>query len=116
MAEPSADGRRPNWQYKSQPALEAFNDDKEMLSDAINGSNAMLAALAGEHGPQEFKWKAPAGNWKRRDDSMTSGFMYHRVSLIHQREAHAESLRVFRDPCTYCGTRADIGCKHRRTA
>lgn len=24
--------------------------------------------------------------------------------------------RVDRDPCTYCGTRGDIGCKHRRAA
>jgi hypothetical protein len=24
--------------------------------------------------------------------------------------------RVHRDPCTYCGTRADIGCQHNRWA
>lgn len=28
--------------------------------------------------------------------------------------AQAETLRVDRDPCTYCGVRADIGCKHQR--
>lgn len=28
------------------------------------------------------------------------------------REILAETLRVDRDPCTYCGTRRDLGCSH----
>lgn len=27
-------------------------------------------------------------------------------------EAKAEQLRVNRDPCTYCGVRVDVGCRH----
>lgn len=26
------------------------------------------------------------------------------------------NLRVDRDPCSYCGVRADVGCKHQRQA
>lgn len=32
----------------------------------------------------------------------------------HHRANHAAP--VYRDPCTYCGTRGDIGCKHHRAA
>lgn len=30
--------------------------------------------------------------------------------------ADIEARRVDRDPCPYCGVRADIGCKHRGRA
>ncbi len=30
--------------------------------------------------------------------------------------AKPEPLRVDRDPCTFCGVRADIGCRHSRAA
>ena len=105
-------------QYRQHTAIEAFASDGEMLSDAINGSKALLAALESMQGPDRFLWRERAGNlnWKPNQQSQTTGMMVHRVSLIQEREAHADSLRVYREPCPVCGTRADIGCKHRRLA
>jgi hypothetical protein len=30
------------------------------------------------------------------------------------RDDEIDQLRVERDPCSYCGVRADVGCRHRR--
>ena len=105
-------------QYKPQPELEAFSSDTQMAEDAFNGSTALLAALATGHGPDRFIWpqRPGAANWTANRESQTTGMMVHRVSLIQEREAHADSLRVYREPCPVCATRADIGCKHRRLA
>lgn len=118
MTERTIDGRGGNRQYRPHEALEAFAADTDMLADAINGSTALLAALAAKRGPDRFLWRERPGapNWQANQKSMTSNFMVHRVSLIEAREAHAESLRVARDPCFRCGTRGDVGCQHRRCA
>lgn len=110
--------RGSNRQYKPAAALEAFADDTRMLSDAINGSNALLDALASKRGLDRFPWREHSGplNAKPNPQSGNAVTMVHRVSLIEVREAHADSLRVERDPCGFCGVRADIGCKHRRVA
>lgn len=110
--------RGSNRQYKPTPALEAFSDDTKMLCDAINGSNALLAALASKRGSDRFPWREHSGplNAKPNPESFNATTMVHRVSLIEMREAHADSLRVARDPCPFCGIRTDIGCKHRRVA
>lgn len=105
-------------QYRQHVAIQDFASDGEMLSDAINGSKALLEALATGHGPDRFPWRERKGaaNWTPDRQSMTSSYMVHRVNLIQEREAHAEGLRVSRDPCGVCGTRTDIGCEHRRCA
>jgi len=36
------------------------------------------------------------------------------VLAIHARDATADARRVKRDPCGFCGVRADIGCGHSR--
>lgn len=110
--------RGSNRQYKPSLAVEAFDSDAEMLSDAINGSNALLAALESRRGPDRFPWRDRGGalNARPNPESMNTAFMVHRVSLIEMREAHADALRVARDPCPFCGIRTDIGCKHRRVA
>lgn len=103
-------------QYKPHEAVEAFASDAQMISDAIHGSKALLEAIVTGQGPDCFAWRDHSPNWKPDKYSMTSGFMVHRVNLIQEREARAESLRVNREPCGVCGTRTDIGCKHQRVA
>lgn len=35
------------------------------------------------------------------------------IARIREEQALIDALRVERDPCTYCGVRADVGCRHR---
>lgn len=103
---------------RHDPATTSDGPDQVFEKEMIKGSQALLEALTSGYGPDRMKWEryAYTGNWKQDPDSESSHLMVHRVSLISQREAFTDTLRVDRDPCTYCGTRADIGCKHRRVA
>lgn len=95
--------------------MEAFEADKLMHDNLINGSRALLDALRSGEGPRRFLWSSAGskGTWK---PTGAAAKMERSVNLIRQREAFADSLRVSRDPCPVCATRADIGCKHKRIA
>lgn len=69
--------------------------------------------------PAALKWREahqPA-NWRKSQSSETTVQGLRRLQLLNERNEMAEIRRVpARDPCTFCGTRADIGCSHKRVA
>jgi len=95
--------------------LEAFEADKLMHANLINGSRALLDALVSGQGPRRFLWSnaGSKGTWK---PTSAAAKMERSVNLIRKREEFTDTLRVSRDPCPVCATRGDIGCKHKRVA
>lgn len=93
--------------------LDAFEEDRISRAAMVEGSRRMLKALQSGKGPHAFLWRMPStgGTWQPTDATFNRRY---RVDLIREREARADRLRVSRDPCPVCATRADIGCEHRR--
>lgn len=111
MAEPSADGRRPNWQYKAKPALEAFEEDRLARTSMIAGTTALKDALESGYGPNTLIWREFGGGAK----GLGGAHRYPEVQArMEARNELADKLRVSRDPCPKCGTRRDVGCRHNR--
>lgn len=100
---------------RAHTPMEAFDADKAMHANFINGSRALLDAIVSGYGPHRFLWSSAgsAATWK---PASSAAKMANSVNLIRKREEFAESLRVSREPCRVCGTRGDIGCKHKRVA
>ena len=73
--------------------------------DAAAISNKLfLHALRTGRGPAGLVWRGTSGGtttagWQRAVESM-------------EREAEIMAMRVSRDACSYCGVRADVGCRH----
>lgn len=74
----------------------------ELTSEERNAR--FVRALITGKGPRGFLWRSSQGATTTKP---------HAVETSRAYEAKVDSLRVYRDPCTYCGTRADFGCKHR---
>lgn len=82
-------------------------------------SNTFIRALKTGHGPDTFAWNNANGfrggshpQVSHADRPSTTRPQLEREAL----ELRLESMRVSRDPCFLCGTRADVGCKHKVAA
>ena len=78
----------------------------------------LLDAILTGFGPKTLRWDAPASTGKGYPKgSATYERLERNVSTLRAREERADSLRVRRDPCPYCNTRADVhaemGCRRR---
>lgn len=51
-----------------------------------------------------------------RRNLRTLGLFQPKARKIAPVPSYVETTRVYRDPCTYCGVRGDIGCVHNREA
>lgn len=68
---------------------------KGLLSEGLSESEARRVVMPQYHAPE---------------------LIAERVRRIEQERRSAEALVVDRNPCTYCGVRGDVGCKHNRWA
>ncbi len=66
----------------------------------------IAALLAGEPVPPP-----PPNNFQKRPYRLTP----RTLAVGCDRDPPANRPRVDRDPCFFCGTRGDIGCRHQRT-
>ncbi len=77
--------------------------------DQAAASKAFMTALRGGPTHDDLIWNERAfvsqPSEHTRELSRTA-----RLAAI---KAEAELLRVYRDPCTRCGVRGDVGCRHR---
>ncbi len=78
------------------------------------GSETLLKALQTGRGPDSFTWSMLPGLQPQGDGCHQLRTAERRLTLIEAKEAQAEARRVSREPCPWCGVRADIGCRHGR--
>lgn len=73
-------------------------------NDAARLNKTFEEALFYNQGPDRFLWNARESQNKKLSP----------YALDHSRakEAFADSLRVRRDPCGFCGVRADLHANH----
>lgn len=89
--------------------------DQEHATIMERGSNMLLHAIRmGRSDRHNLIWRStdtrttwPTGSMSRE--------RYRAAMSLAEKEA-AMGKAVNRDACTYCGTRADIGCQHQRAA
>jgi hypothetical protein len=86
----------------------------------LRGSKLLLSVLRGHTvAPTKLVWTHgfKPDNWQRDEHSFTSERHERLCSDSLEKRHHAAGRRIApRDPCSYCGIRADVGCRHRRVA
>ena len=70
--------------------------------------NATIKAIG--RGKLLWRDESSAATWQRDETSCRSEMARRVHALALQRDALAEAQRTHRDPCFFCGTRADYGC------
>lgn len=69
-------------------------------------NRVFIKALETGRGPDTFIWSGVESRLRKMSP--------YALDASRAYEEKVESLRVSRDPCAYCGSRGDAGCKHRR--
>jgi hypothetical protein len=99
-----------------------FPEDVLHERDMVEGSHMLLRAINHYQYRQRLglpQVSLPGGRFRWRghtSGSDASYQVYQRSEALTRAQLkieRAETLRTIRDPCTYCGTRADYGCDHR---
>jgi len=83
-------------------------DPFRAMEAASADNDRFVAALNSGIGPKRFRWSGNFGGDSKRGWAM--------AEASFARTAELEASKVDRDGCTYCGVRADLGCKHNRYA
>lgn len=101
----------------SSPDGDILATDKAYLNAMERANDQFLSALRGEQiNARGRKWSgASTSTWTPQASPRRAWAEYRATEHIAERE-RVDALRVRRDPCPYCATRGDIGCKHRRLA
>lgn len=85
----------------------AYDYMADVDAAAIN-NRLFVAALTSGRGPEGLVWRSSTfGGTTMR------GWRLAEISFA--RAAEIEASKVFRDACSFCGVRADHGCKHNRS-
>lgn len=78
-------------------------------------SDTFVDALTTGVGPQAFAWRDRIiGVQPSEEPREYRTIAYRRVMQSIANKEAALARAVSRDPCPVCGTRMDVGCKHRR--
>lgn len=111
----------------AHPSQDHINlDDAYHAYQMELGSIALLERVRREHGHihdvRKASFRGEGLLWRDHAHSIpertgTSRRHQEERAFAHMQERDAALARVVkRDPCPMCGTRSDIGCKHRRAA
>lgn len=88
-----------------------FELGSKQLLYAITRAKAGLPTFANRH----LVWNERMTSTERDPESMSFAYTVEAAERFRRRHEEVERLKVVtRDPCPYCATRQDIGCKHTR--